>query len=148
MLVSSNCAHIPNLGFLLDVIYNGENCLSIYLFIFEKFGCKHWDLFKEKALFLGRGGVNTIMRGVVEVVRVVRNHSNFTSIVLFFHFKQFFTRLPFELTPKVATAELRIHNCTVFRTVINLILIFRQLLIIKMQRKLLNLFSLKSSFHW
>ena len=33
---SSDFAHIPNLTFPMDVVYNGENRLSISFFIFEK----------------------------------------------------------------------------------------------------------------
>ena len=36
ILISSNFAHIPNLSFPMDVIYNGENRLSISFFVFEK----------------------------------------------------------------------------------------------------------------
>ena len=36
ILNSSDFAHIPNLSFLMDVLYSGENCLTISFFIFEK----------------------------------------------------------------------------------------------------------------
>ena len=36
ILISSNFAHIPNLNFPMDVVYKGENHLSISFFIFEK----------------------------------------------------------------------------------------------------------------
>ena len=36
ILNSSDFAHIPNLSFSIDVLYNGENRLSISFFIFEK----------------------------------------------------------------------------------------------------------------
>ena len=36
ILISSDFAHIQNLSFPLDVIYNGENRLSISFFMFEK----------------------------------------------------------------------------------------------------------------
>ena len=35
-LNSSDFAHIPNLSFPMDVVYNGENRLSISFFILEK----------------------------------------------------------------------------------------------------------------
>ena len=36
ILISSDFAHIPNLSFPMDVVYNGENRLSISFFIFAK----------------------------------------------------------------------------------------------------------------
>ena len=36
ILNSSDFAHIPNLSFPMDVVYNGENSLLISFFIFEK----------------------------------------------------------------------------------------------------------------
>ena len=35
-LISSNFAHIPNFGFPMDIVYNGENRLLLSFFIFEK----------------------------------------------------------------------------------------------------------------
>ena len=75
-------AHISNLDFILDIVLNGEKRLSFF-FIFDIFGCNLWDLIKKKALFLGRGNVNILIRGVVAAVCVTRNHSNFTAILFF-----------------------------------------------------------------
>ena len=36
ILISSNFAHIPNMSFPINLVYNGENLLSISFFIFEK----------------------------------------------------------------------------------------------------------------
>ena len=41
-------AHIPSLSFAMDVVYNGENCLSISFFIFEKQASKHWGTLKKQ----------------------------------------------------------------------------------------------------
>ena len=49
-----NCSSYPNShpsSYLLDVIYNDANRLSLSSSIFEKFGCKHWDLFKKGPIF-------------------------------------------------------------------------------------------------
>ena len=48
ILNSSDFAHIPNLSFLIDVVYNGENRLSISFFIFEKEASKHWGTLKKQ----------------------------------------------------------------------------------------------------
>ena len=40
----------------------------------------------KKALFLGSESVNMLIRGVVAAVRVVRHHSNGTSIVFLLFF--------------------------------------------------------------
>ena len=76
------------LKLFLAVVYNGENRLSLSFFIFENFGGKHWGLSLKKALFLGRGSVNILIRGLVVTVRIpfvfITNcfHSAFT----FMHF--------------------------------------------------------------
>ena len=36
ILISSDFAHIQNLSFSMDVVYNGENRLSMSFFMFEK----------------------------------------------------------------------------------------------------------------
>ena len=47
ILNSSDFAHIPNLSFPIDLIYNGENRLSISFFIFEKWASTHWGTLKK-----------------------------------------------------------------------------------------------------
>ena len=48
ILISSDFAHILNLSFPVDVVYNGENSLSISFFIFQKEGSKHWGTSKKQ----------------------------------------------------------------------------------------------------
>ena len=48
---SSDFAHIPHLSFPIDIVYNGENRLSISFFIFEKAASKHWGTLKNSSNF-------------------------------------------------------------------------------------------------
>ena len=74
-----------------------------------------------------------LKRGVVAAVRVVKNHSKSISIVFLLYLQHFVSiPLSFLCASKVAT-ELRIHNVTVFRTLIIFVLIFRQFLIFRMR---------------
>ena len=89
-----------------------------------------------------------LTHGVVAAVRVLRNHSESTTIVFLLYLQQFVsTPLPILCVSKVAT-ELRMHNCTVLRTVTIFVLTFLLLLIYRRQRKSPNSFALKCSFHW
>ena len=70
-----------------------------------------------------------LIRAEVAAIRVARNHSKFTSIVFLLYLQQFVsTPISLLCTTKVAT-RLRIHNFTVFRTIIIFVDIFRELLI-------------------
>ena len=64
ILISSDFAHILTLSFPMDVVYNGENRLSIF-FIFEKLGSKYWG-HSKKALILSSESANMLIRGVVK----------------------------------------------------------------------------------
>ena len=64
ILISSDFAHILTLSFPMDVVYNGENRLSIF-FIFEKLGSKYWR-HSKKALILSSESANMLIRGVVK----------------------------------------------------------------------------------
>ena len=66
-----------------------------------------------------------LTHGVVAAVRVVENHSKSTSIVFLLYLKQCVsTPLSILCASKVAT-ELRMHNCTVLRTVTISVLTFQ-----------------------
>ena len=93
---------------------------------------------------MGRQNVNMLIRGVVTAVCLVRNQFNLT-IVFLFYFQQF-VFIPFSLLcNSIFSNELRIHNFSVFRTIILFLSIFLQLLIFRMQWTP-RLF-LKCSFH-
>ena len=49
--ISFDFPHIPTLSFLVDVIYNGENRLSISSFTFEKFGANIGEHLKNSSNF-------------------------------------------------------------------------------------------------
>ena len=51
ILSSSDIAHIPNICFPMNVVYNGENCFSISFFFFENYGSKHQGTFKKSSNF-------------------------------------------------------------------------------------------------
>ena len=78
----------------------------------------------KKASLLGRSGVKMLIRGVMAVMLVVRNHGKFTSIVFLlflYHFVPF--SLSLQGTSKVAS-ELRIYSLIVVRCVIVSLLFF------------------------
>ena len=103
---------------------------------------------KKTALILSSESVNMLIRGVVAAVRVVRNHSKSTPIAFVLFFWQFvFIPLSLLYASKDATL-LWIRDFTISRTVIFVVLVFRQLLIFRMRWKSHNLFALKWSFHW
>ena len=147
ILLSSDFAHIPNLCFPLMKL-TMDKVVCPYIFHLREIGMQTLGTFKKKALFLGSESVNMLIGGMVAAMRVVKNHSKMTPFVFFLCLQQFvFTPFPLLCTSKVAT-ELRIHNFTVFRTVIIFVLIFRPFLILRMRWKSLNLFSLKCCFYW
>ena len=103
---------------------------------------------KKTGLILSSESVNMLIRGVVTAVRVVKIHSKSTPIVFLLYLKHFvFIPLSLLCASKVAT-ELWNHNFTIFRTVINFVLIFRQLSIFRMRWKSPKLFALECCFHW
>ena len=95
---------------------------------------------KKTGLILSSESVNMLIRGLVVAVRVVKIHSKSTPNV-FFLYSLHFVFIPLSLlyASKVAT-ELWIYDVTIFRTVIIFVLIFRQLLILRMRWKSPNLF--------
>ena len=103
---------------------------------------------KKTALFLSSESMNMLIRGVVEAMRVVRNHSKITPIVFVLYLQQFVsTPLSLLCASKVAT-ELWIHDFTILPTVLIFAIIFRQVLIFRMRWKSPNLFVVECSFHW
>ena len=111
-------------------------------------GYKHWGLFK-KTLILCSESVDMLIRLEVAAIRVARNHSKITSIVFLLYLYQFVSN-PISLlcTTKVAT-ELRIHNFTVFRTIIIFVNIFREHLVRDFQNavKITQLVLVGMQFH-
>ena len=59
ILSSSNFALIPNLSFLADLVYNGENRLSISFFIFEKYDANIGDHLRKGSNFEQRERIYT-----------------------------------------------------------------------------------------
>ena len=74
-----------------------------------------------------------LIPGVVAAVGVVKNHSKRTSIVFHLFLYQFVSTLLSPLSACKVATELLIHDFTIFRTVICFVIIFRQVLIFKMQ---------------
>ena len=60
------------------------------LFLLWEIGKQLLGNFKKTAIFLSSESVNMLLRGFVEAVRVVRNHSKFTSICIFFIYTKLF----------------------------------------------------------
>ena len=85
ILNSSDFAHIPNLGFPIDVVYNDENRLALSFLIFDKYASEHWGHQKKTGLNLSSESVNMLKRGAVAAVRVVKVHSKSTPIVFFWY---------------------------------------------------------------
>ena len=83
ILNSSDFAHIPNLRFPIDVVYNGENRLSIVDIFFHLREISKQTLgnIKKTGLILSSESVNMLILGVVAAVRVVKTHSKSTPIV-------------------------------------------------------------------
>ena len=67
----------------MDVVYNGENRLWIFLFHLREISKQTLGNIKKTALILSSESVNMLLREVVAAVRVVKNHSKITSIVCF-----------------------------------------------------------------
>ena len=64
ILTSSDFAHIPNLSFPMDVVYNGENRLSISFFHLREISKQTLGNIKKTGLILSSESVNMLIRGV------------------------------------------------------------------------------------
>ena len=89
ILNSSDFAHLPNLSFPMDVVYNSENRLSISFLHLREISKQTLGNIKKTGLILSSESVNMLIRGVVAAVRVVKIHSKSTPIVFFLYSKHF-----------------------------------------------------------
>ena len=81
----SDFAHIPNLGSPVDVVYNGENRLSISFFHLWEISKQTLGNLKKTGLILSSESVNMLIRGVVAAVRLVKIHSKSTLFKFFLY---------------------------------------------------------------
>ena len=85
ILNSSDFAHIPNLSFSMDVVYNGAKPFVDIFFHLRETSKQTLGNIKKTALILSSESVNMLKHAVVAAVRVVRKHSKVTSIVFFLY---------------------------------------------------------------
>ena len=123
-LYSSNFAHIPTLGSLLAVIFNGATRLLVSLLKFEYFRCQFLGRIKRKSYFWDAVEQICFYVGWWRVCAWSWIVPKITPIVFRLHLKQVvLTPLSLLCAFKIAT-QMRLYNFTVCRTLINFVIVF------------------------